>query len=171
MKKAKRYLIIVGIGVLVIVVAGLALAGIFDKLVDVLYIFLIILATFSIISTAALIYLLYTLIKTIMLVRDEMKPLVGTVQETVHSVRGSMEETLDLVKDTAKSAGQTASVIGSTAHLTSEFGIAPGVRALSVVLASRQIARVFMGKGRTRRRYEERRKKQMELLKSAAEGE
>ena len=171
MKKAIRYLIIVGISVLVILVVGLVLAGIAGKLIDVLYIFLIILAAFSILSTAALIYLLFTLIRTITLVRDEMKPLIGTVQESVGSVKGSMEETLDLVKDTAKSAGQTASTIGGAARLTSEFGIAPGVRAASVVLASSQVARVFMGKGHTKQRYEERRKKQMELLKSAAEGE
>ena len=56
MKKAIRYLIIVGISVLVILVVGLVLAGIAGKLIDVLYIFLIILAAFSILSTAALIY-------------------------------------------------------------------------------------------------------------------
>lgn len=171
MKKAKNYLIIAGIGVLVILVVGLVLAGIFNKLTDVLYIFLIILAAFSLFSTAMLIYLLFTLLRTITMVRDEMKPLLGSVQESVNSVKGSMEETLDVVKDTAKSASQTASTISSTARLTSEFGIAPGVRAASAVLAANQVARVFMGKGRTRHRYEERRKKQMELMKSAAEGE
>ena len=170
MQRAKRYIIIIGISVLVILVAGLVLASIFNKLADVLSIFLIILATLSIISTAALIYLLSTLIRTIMAVRDEMKPLVGTVQETVNTVKGAMEETLDGVKATAKSAGDTASTIKSTADLAS-FGVAPAVRAASVVVASGQVARVFMGKGRSRHRYEERRKEQMELMKAAAEGE
>ena len=170
MQRAKRYIIIIGISVLVILVAGLVLASIFNKLADVLSIFLIILATLSIISTAALIYLLSTLIRTIMVVRDEMKPLVGTVQETVNTVKGAMEETLDDVKATAKSAGDTASTIKSTANLAS-FGVAPAVRAASVVVASGQVARVFMGKGRSRHRYEERRKEQMELMKAAAEGE
>ena len=170
MQRAKRYIIIIGISVLVILVAGLVLASIFNKLADVLSIFLIILATLSIISTAALIYLLSTLIRTIMVVRDEMKPLVGTVQETVNTVKGAMEETLDGVKATAKSAGDTASTIKSTADLAS-FGVAPAVRAASVVVASGQVARVFMGKGRSRHRYEERRKEQMELMKAAAEGE
>jgi hypothetical protein len=170
MQRAKRYIIIIGISVLVILVAGLVLASIFDKLADVLSIFLIILATLSIISTAALIYLLATLIRTIMVVRDEMKPLVGAVQETVNTVKGSMEETLDEVKATAKSAGDTVSTISSTANLAS-FGVAPAVRVAAVVVASGQVARVFMGKGRTRHRYEERRKEQMEFMKAAAEGE
>ena len=170
MQRAKRYIIIIGISVLVILVAGLVLASIFDKLADVLSIFLIILAALSIISTAALIYMIYALIKTIMVVRDEMKPLVGTVQETVNTVKGSMEETLGEVKATAKSAGDTVSTIRSTADLAS-FGVAPAVRAASVVVASGQVARVFMGKGRSRNRYEERRKEQMELMKAAADGE
>ncbi len=170
MQRAKRYIIIIGISVLVILVAGLVLASIFNKLTDVLFIFLIILATLSIVSTAALIYLLATLIRTITMVRDEMKPLLGTVQETVNTVKGSMEETLDEVKATAKSAGNTASTIRSTADLAS-FGVAPAVRAASVMVASGQVARVFMGKGRSRHRYEERRKEQMEFMKAAAEGE
>jgi hypothetical protein len=170
MQRAKRYIIIIGISVLVILVAGLALASIFNILTDVLFIFLIILATLSIVSTAALIYLLTTLIRTITVVRDEMKPLLGTVQETVNTVKGSMEETLDEVKATAKSAGNTVSTIRSTASLAS-FGVAPAVRAASVVVASSQVARVFMGKGRSRHRYEERRKEQMEFMKAAAEGE
>ena len=171
MKRAMRYTIIIGISVLVLVVAGLVLAGIFDKLADVLSIFLIILAALSIISTAALVYRLATLIRTIMMVREEMKPLVGTVQETVNSVKGSMGETLDEVKATAKSAGDTVSTIRSTTNLAA-FGVAPAVRVASIAVATGQVARVLMGKGRVRHRYEERRKEQMELMKAAAaEGE
>ena len=170
MKSAKRYIIIIGGVVLAIIVAGLVLAGIFNVLPDVLAIFLIILAALSILSTGALIYLLITLMRTISVVREEMKPLVGTVQETVNTVRGSMEETLDEVKATAKSAGDTVSTIRSTANLAS-FGVAPAVRVASILVAGNQVVRVFMGKGRTRQRYEERRKAQMELMKAAAEGE
>lgn len=170
MKRAMRYIIIIGGAVVLLVIAGLVLAGVFNRLVDVLYIFLIILAALSIISTAALIYLLMTLIRSIMVVREEMKPLVGSVQEAVSTVRGSMDETLDEVKATAKSAGDTVSTIRTTANLAS-FGVAPAVRVASVLVASGQVARVFMGKGRTRNRYEERRKEQMESMKAAAEGE
>jgi hypothetical protein len=170
MKRAKTYIIIIGSVVLVLVVAGLVLAGIFNVLADVLAIFLIILAALSIISTGALVYLLATLIRTITVVREEMKPLIGTVQETVSTVKGSMEETLEEVKGTAKSAGGTVSTIRSTASLAS-FGVAPAVRVAALLVAGSQVVRVLTGKGRTRHRYEERRKEQMELMKAAAEGE
>jgi len=171
MKRAKNYLIIIGVTVLVLLVAGFILAGIFGVLLDVLYIALILLAAFSLISTAVLIYALLTLINTIITVRNEVKPLIESVQETVNDVKGSVEETLGVVKDTAKSAGHAATTIGSTAKLTTEFGIAPGVRAAALVVATQKMVRVFMGKGRTRDRYDERRKQQMELLDSAVGGE
>lgn len=171
MKRAKNYLIIAGVIVLALLVAGFILAGIFGLLLDVLYIALILLAAFSLISTAALIYALLTLINTIITVRNEMKPLMESVQETVNDVKGSVEETLGVVKDTAKSAGHAASTIGSAAKLTTEFGIAPGVRAAALVVAGRQMVRVFTGKGHTRNRYDERRKQQMELLDSSVGGE
>jgi hypothetical protein len=170
MKRAMRYIIIVGIVVVVLVVVGLVLAGIFGVLADVLAIFLIILAALSIISTAALVYMLITLMRTITQVREEVKPLIGTAQETMSTVRGSRGETLDEVKATAKSAGDTVSTIRSTANLAS-FGVAPAVRVASIMVAGSQVARVMMGKGRTRHRYEERRKEQMEMMKAAAEGE
>src|ERR1700686_2485747 len=139
MQRAKRYIIVIGISVLVILVAGLVLASIFDKLADVLSIFLIILATLSIISTAALIYLLATLIRTITVVRDELKPLLGAVQETVNTVKGSIEETLDEGKAAAKSTGNRASLISTTVAVGS-FGVAPALRAASVMVASGQVA-------------------------------
>jgi len=76
MKRAKNYLIITGVIVLVLLVAGFILAGIFGVLLDVLYIALILLAAFSLISTAVLIYALLTLINTIITVRNEVKPLI-----------------------------------------------------------------------------------------------
>ncbi len=81
-----------------------------------------------------------------------------------------MGETLDEVKATAKSAGDTVSTIRSTANLAS-FGVAPAVRVASMLVASGQVAKVLMGKGNTRHRYEERRKEQLEYMKAAAEGE
>jgi hypothetical protein len=88
----------------------------------------------------------------------------------VNSVKGTMGETLDEVKATAKSAGGTVSAIRSTANLAS-FGVAPAVRVAAIVVASGQVVRVLMGRGHTRQRYEERRKEQMESMKAAAEGE
>jgi hypothetical protein len=102
-----------------------------------------------------------------------MKPLIASVQNTVGSVKESVEETVGVVKETAKSAGQTATSISSTAKLANEIAFAPSVRAVSLLVGGQQMIRVFLGKGRSRRRYEERRMEQMELieLNSTAGGE
>ncbi|HLJ33541.1 MAG TPA: hypothetical protein VKU38_07820 [Ktedonobacteraceae bacterium] len=153
MKGAKRAATIIGIVVLVLLIAGFILAGIFGLLLDVLYISLIILAALTLISTCFLIYAILMLVQSIRTVRNELKPLIASVQETV-----------GIVKDTAKTAGQTATTIGSTAQLTKEFAVGPSVRAAAAVIAGQQMLRVFMGKGRTKSRYEQRRKQQMEAM-------
>jgi methyl-accepting chemotaxis protein len=170
MKKARNYLLIVSVVVLVLLIAGFILAGIFGLLLNMLYIALIVLAAFSLISTAMLIYLLLTLISTVTTVRNELKPLVESVNQTVSSVKGSMEETLATVKDTAKSASHTASTISTTARLA-EQSVGPTVRVAALVMAGQQAARVFVGRGKTRKRYEERRKQQLEMLDGASGGE
>ena len=157
MKSAKRTATISGIVVLVLLVAGFILAGIFGLLLDVLYIFLIILAALSLISTGFLIYAILMLIQSITTVRNELKPLIASVQDTV-----------GIVKDTAKTAGQTATTISSTAQLTKEFAVGPSVRAAAAVLAGQQMLRVFIGKGKTKSRYEQRRKEQREAMDAAA---
>jgi hypothetical protein len=153
MQSAKRYLLITGVVVGVLIVGGLILAAIFHVLLEVLYIFLILFAALLIAATLFQIYSIVMLIRTITTVRDELKPLLASVQETV-----------GIVKDTAKTAGHTVSTIGSTAQLTSEIVVAPSVHAVAAVVAGQQIVRVFFGKGHVARRAEERRKKQMEAL-------
>jgi len=85
-----------------------------------------------------------------------MKPLIASVQETV-----------GIVKDTAKTAEHTAQTIGSTAQLTSEFALGPSVRVAAAVVAGQQILRVMTGRGRVRSRTEERRRQQMEAIINA----
>jgi hypothetical protein len=103
------------------------------------------------IATALQIYSIVALIRTIMTIRDEMKPLLASVQETV-----------GIMKDTAKTAGHTASTIGSTAQMTSDLAVGPTIRAASAVVAGQQMIRVFLGRGHTARRWDVRRKQQME---------
>src|SRR5437667_4535282 len=98
MQAAKRFAIIVGVVVLIALIIGLVLATIFQALQAVLYVFLIILALFLIMATMFQIYSIVLLIRTIQTVRDEVKPLVTSFQETV-----------GIVQDTARSAGQTVS--------------------------------------------------------------
>lgn len=162
MQRALRYVKIVGIVLAILLVAGLVIAGIFGQLLNVLYIVLIFLAFFSLLSTALLIYAVVMLIQTITLVRDEMKPLLTSVMETV----GVAKETAEAVKETAQHAGQAVGTVASTARLTKDYAVAPTVRAAALVLAGRQMARVFMGKGHVRNRAEERRRRQEELLRA-----
>src|SRR5260370_34228568 len=101
MNKAIRYAIIVAVVLLVLLSVGFILAGIFNVLLQVLYFPLIILAVFVLLSTFLLIYALLMLIQTITTVRNEIKPLIASVQNTVGSVMQSMEETVRGLRGTA----------------------------------------------------------------------
>lgn len=153
MQSAKRYLIIIGIVLAVVVIGGLIVAAIFHVLLAVLYIFLIVLAALMIAATMFQIYSILMLVRTISTVRNEMKPLLTSVQETV-----------GIVKDTVQTAGHAASAISSTARLTGEIAVAPGVRVVAGVVAAQQMLRVFFGKGHVARKAEQRRKEQMEAV-------
>lgn len=164
MQRALRYVKIVGIVLAILLVAGLVIAGIFGQLLTVLYITLIILAFFSLLSTALLIYAIIVLIQTILLVRDEMKPLLNSALETMSVAK----ETAEAVKETAQHAGKTAGTLASTARLTKDYAVAPTVRATALVLAGREVTRIFLGRGHARTRAEERRRRQEELLRAEA---
>src|SRR5260370_23958540 len=118
MQKATRYAIIAAIVLLVLLIAGFVLAGIFGVLLDVLYIALITLAFFALVSTALLIYALLMLIRTITTVRNELKPLIASVQHTVGSVSTSVEETTEAVEEKAENPRQTPTTLGHTAQFT-----------------------------------------------------
>jgi hypothetical protein len=156
MQAAKRFAIIIGGVVLIALITGLVLATIFQALLTVLYVFLIILALFLIMATAFQIYSIVLLIRTIKTVRNEIKPLAASFQTTV-----------GIVQDTARSAGQTVSTIGSTAKLTSEFALGPTVHIAAIVIAGQGVLRTLLGKGRIRTRAEERRQQQAEAMQAA----
>ena len=164
MQRALRYVKIVGIVLVILLAAALIIAGFTGQLLNVLYIVLIFLAFFSLLATALLIYAVALLIQTILLVRDEMKPLLNSVMETV----GVAKETAEVVKETAQHAGQTVGTVASTARLTKEYAVAPTVRAAALVLAGREMTKVFFGQGRARTRVEERRRRQEDLLRAEA---
>jgi hypothetical protein len=156
MRKTLRNAIIFAVIVLILLFIGFILAAVFNVLLEVLYVFLILLATFSLFSTGYLIYSLWLLNGTVKTVRDEMRPLLASVNQTA-----------DFVKDTAKSANQTATTISSTAQLTSEFAIDPSIRVTSALIAGQQMFRVLLGGGRGRSRSEIRRKQQSDALKAS----
>lgn len=162
MKSALRYVKIIGIVLVVLLIAGLVFAGMKGQLLNVLYIALVFLAFFSLLSTALLIYAIVKLIQTILVVRDEMKPLLNSVQDTL----GVAKETVEAVKETAQHAGKTAGTLASAARITKDYAVSPPIRAAALVLAGRQMVKVFMGKGHTRTRAEERRRRQTEILQA-----
>ena len=153
MQKAKRYLIIAGIVVAGLLIIGIVFAAIYNAWLVILYVSLIIVAAFTLVVTALQMYTIIMLIRTISTVRDEMKPLLASVQETV-----------GVVQATARSAGQTAATIGTAVRFTSDFAVEPTVRAVSLLLAAQQMIRVFLGKGQARSRFDQRRKQQMDAI-------
>jgi len=154
-------------------IAGFVVARIFGVLLQVFFISIIILASLLIISTVLLIYALLTALRTFATVTDEVIPMLTSLQHSVEMITQSVEETTEVVKDTTKSASQTATTISSTTRLATQYAAGPSVRAVGFLVGGQQMMRVFLGKGRARRRYEERRQQQLELIKlnSTSEGE
>lgn len=156
MQKAKRFAFIIGVIFAILIIGGIALASIYGKLQELLYICLIVLALLLVAGTIYQIYAVIKFLRTIKTVQDEMKPLLGSVNETI-----------GIVKDTARTAGNTVSTIGNATKFTSELALGPSVRAVAAVVAGQEMFRVFMGKGHARSRSEERRKQQMEAMAAA----
>ena len=173
LEKTTRYVILISSTILALMIAGFVVARLFNVLLPVFYIAIIILASLLIISTVLLIYTLLTALRTLATFRDEVDPLLTSLQHTVEMVTQSVEETAEAVKDTTKSATQTANTISSTTRLATQYAFAPSVRAVGVLVGVQQMVRIFLGKGHSRRRYEERRQQQLELieLNSTSEGE
>ena len=166
MKRALRVVLIVAIILVVVFFVGLIVAAKFGRLLDVLYVALMLLALFSLFSTALLIYAIMKLIQMIMLVRSEIRPLLNSMQETV----GVAKETAEAVKETAQHAGKAAGTLAGATRLTREYAITPPVRAVALAMAGRQMVRVFLGKGHVRTRSEERKRRQMEMLEAEMVG-
>ncbi len=164
MRRTTRNVILISAVILVLLITGFVIARIFGVLLQVFYITLIILASFLLISTAMLIYALLLAMQTFTTVTDELNPLIQSLQHTVETVTESVEETAGTVKDTAKSVGQTATAVSSTARLSQQYAFSPSVRAVAFLVGGQQMLRVFLGKGRTRHRYEARRQQQLKLL-------
>src|SRR5260370_35637488 len=162
LKRALRYAKFVGIALVILLIAGLVYAARQGQLLNILYIALIFLAFFSLLATAFLIYAIMKLIQTILLVRNEMKPLLNSMQDTL----GVAKETVEVVKETAQHAGRTAGTLASTARLTKDYAVSPSIRAAALVRAGRQMVKIFLGKGHIRTRAEERRRRQTEILQT-----
>jgi hypothetical protein len=146
--------ILIGALVAVLVFIGLLVwAGLAGVLLETLYIILIVLAFLMVVATGAQIFSVWRLVNTINTVRAEMQPLLATVNDTV-----------TIVKDTARTAGHTVSAIGTATNLTSDFVVGPSIRAAATVSATRQVLKTFFGRGYVRSQYEQRRRQQMAAM-------
>ena len=172
-ERTTRYVILVSAVILALMITGFIFARIFGVLLPVFYISIIVLASLLIISTVLLIYALLTALRTFATVTDEINPLLTSLQHSVEMLTQSVEETTEVVKDTTKSASQTATTISRTTRMATQYAVGPSVRAVGILVGGQQMLRVFLGKGRARRRYEDRRQQQMELieLNSNSKGE
>ena len=172
-EKTTRYVILISSVILALMIIGFVIARIFGVLLPVFYVAIIVLASLLIISTVLLIYTLLTALQTLATMADEVNPMLLSLQHTAGKVTESVEETTEAVKDTTKSATQTATTISSTVRLATQYTAVPTVRAVGVLVGGQQMLRIFLGKGNARRRYEERRQQQLELieLNSTSKGE
>ena len=163
-EKTTRYVILIASIVLAVMITGFIVARIFGVLLPVFYVAIIVLASVLIISTVLLIYTLLTALHTLATMRDEINPMLLSLQHTVEMVTASVDETTEAVKVTTRSASQTATTISSTIRLATQFMGVPTVRAVGVLVGGQQMVRLFFGKGYARSRYVERRQQQLELL-------
>ena len=172
-ERTTRYVIIISLVILALMITGFIFARIFGVLLPVFYIAIIVLASLLIISTVMLIYALLTALRTFATVTDEINPLLTSLQHSVEMITQSVEETTEVVKDTTKSASQTVTTISSTTRMATQYAVGPSVRTVGFLVGGQQMLRVFLGKGRARRRYEDRRQQQLDLIKlnSTSEGE
>ncbi|GHO43432.1 hypothetical protein [Ktedonospora formicarum] len=160
MRGAMRNALIAGAVIFAVLAVCIIAAAWFGVLLETVYIFLMLLAAILVVATFMQIYWVASLIRAIATVRDEVKPLVSSVQETV-----------GIVQDTAKTAGHTASIVSTVSNLASELVVAPGVRATAGAVAAGEMLKVFFGKGSKKSKYEERILQQAEEIRASGGGD
>jgi hypothetical protein len=159
MQKVRNIALITGIILAVVIIAIIVIGVLTGHMIDVLYVSLIIVALFTLAVTVLQILTIVELMRSISTVRNEMKPLMASVQETV----GVAKETVGAVQDLAKSAGHTVAVVGTAARFTNDLAVAPSVRVVATLLAIQRTLRVFFGRGHVGSRVDERRRQQLEV--------
>jgi hypothetical protein len=139
-----KTLLIVGGLVFLIVGVGLivlfSILGIWPQVRDVS---LVILAVATFAALGFLSYAIFIMISLGLQVKKELTPVLDSLRDTTDTVR-------------------------ETAKVASELTVTPGVRAASVLLGTAQVAGIFFGVGRARKRAEKRAQRRKEM---AAKGE
>ena len=132
---------LIGLGVFVFLVISVGLIvlfsilGIWPQVRDVALVVLAV-ATFG--ALGLLSYAAFVLISLALQVKKELTPVLDSLRDTTDTVR-------------------------ETAKVASELTVTPGVRAASAVLGAAQVAGIFFGTGRARKRAEKRAQRRREM--------
>ena len=132
---------LIGLGVALFVIIGVGLIVLFSILgiwPQVRDVSLVILAVATFAALGLLSYAVFVLISLALQVKKELTPVLDSLRDTTDTVR-------------------------ETAKVTSELTIAPGVRAASMVMGAAQVAGIFFGSGRARKRAEKRAQRRKEM--------
>lgn len=142
-----RTLIIAGGAVAAaLMLAFVILATIFGWWQVVVDITLTLAAVISMVLLGFLTYAVFTLIRTVLKIRDEIMPTLDSLRETSATVR-------------------------ETARAASAFGVQPTVRTASSVLGASEVASVIFGRGRALSRSEQRQRRRQEIERELAVSE
>jgi hypothetical protein len=136
--RTKTLLVLGGIGLLIIsvgLIVWFSIAGLWPIVRDVA---LVILAVATFAALGLLSYAVFVLISLGLQVKKELTPVLDSLRDTTDTVR-------------------------ETAKVASELTVAPGVRAASTVLGAAQVAGIFFGTGRARKRAAKRAQRRREL--------
>lgn len=145
MERYRPYIIAGAIVLTILVIAFVVLATIFGWWPVVVDIVLVVTALLSLIMLGALTYATVVLIRTIQGTRDEIMPVLESLKATTSTVQ-------------------------ATAKTASAFGVSPSVRAASFVVGAGEIASTIFGRGRPRKRAEQRQQRRKEIEREMAAG-
>ena len=145
MEKYKPYIIIGAIAAVIIVIAFVVVATIFSWWPVVVDIVLVLTALLSLIMLGALTFATIVLIRTIQGTRDEIMPVLESLKATTSTVQ-------------------------ATAKTASAFGVGPSVRTASFVVGAGEVASTIFGRGRPRKRSEQRQQRRKEIEREMATG-
>jgi hypothetical protein len=134
---------IIGIAAFVVLLALAIVFTIFGLWPIVVDIVLVIAALTTAGMVLALILAVINLTRTISEIRDELTPVLESLKSTSSAVR-----------ETAKAA--------------TSFGVAPAVRTASFVVGATEIASVVLGRGKARKRAQERQKRRAQIEREMA---
>ena len=139
--RLKTIIAIAGLVLLIIVVGLIWLISYFGVWPEVRDAFLVALALGTFVALGFLSYAAFVMISLAIQVKKEITPVLDSLRETTDTVR-------------------------ETAKVASDFTITPGVKAASALVGAAQVAGVFFGVGRARKRAEKRAQRRRELARS-----